>query len=98
MEEKHNTCGDFILKPTAKVICISQRVSVVEPTPEGSVKANQNNMGAIFPSQRVWDTSGVVKLVWVVHWTSSGLMPVRPLIITLGDFKIPAKHALKVCG
>lgn len=68
---------------------------------EGNKKdqpVNQQNVAAMLPQHLIkWgDTSAVVTSLWSTKWTSSGLMPVRPVVVWTSDATLSARHAFEL--
>lgn len=98
MEEKHDTCGDFVLKATTLVMCKHLKAAVGTPAEgSGEQKASAANIGSFF-APAIWEAGLVVSLIWSTHWTTSGLMPKRPMIATTKEFVLPGNKAIRILG
>ena len=42
-----------------------------------------------------WNTD-LVKVVWSVKWATSGLMPIRPILVLFAEGNLPSGKALKL--
>ena len=49
---------------------------------------------AAYLSLKVWMKADWYDIFWVCKWAPSGLMPVRPVVVTTKQIEIPAKSAL----
>ena len=67
-------------------------VPSVSDDPKASV--GQSAVARIVPIGS-W-TRGIAGLTWVVKWTSKGLMPVRPQIVSLRPLTVTPQHAVRV--
>eukprot|EP00975_Prorocentrum_lima_P029533 6199724-Prorocentrum_lima.AAC.1 len=56
-----------------------------------------NNFGALLPLKALMPklaSSSPFQIVWSVKWTNNGLQPIRPVVVTVKQLDISAKHAL----
>ena len=60
---------------------------------QDTTQVSQMNVGGKRPAQD-WVAMEMVELLWVVKWTGTGLMPVRPMIVFKYDIVIPQGSAL----
>ena len=60
---------------------------------QDTMQVSQMNAGGKRPAQD-WVAMEMVELLWVVKWTGTGRMPVRPMIVFKHDSVIPQGSAL----
>lgn len=102
-QEQHATCGDFALKPLKHVRCVMQGVNWLGATDDKDVgtiplaKINTNNAGILFRDPySTFSGSAIVQLMWATKWNTTGLMPLRPLLICRQDFTVPSGKAMMI--
>ena len=60
---------------------------------QDATQVSQMNAGGKRPAKD-WVAMEMVELLWVVKWTGTGLMPVRPMVAFKYDIVIPQGLAL----
>ena len=61
------------------------------------VKINTNNAGILFRDPYITASgSAIVQLMWATKWNTTGLMPLRPLLICRQDFTVPSGKAMLI--
>jgi hypothetical protein len=53
-------------------------------------------LGAAFPVE-VW-TSPLIKLLWTMRWSPTGLTPVKPSVVFATDFQLSPARAVMIAG
>ena len=60
-------------------------------------KINSNNAGVLFRDPyTTFSSSAIVQLMWATKWNTTGLMPLRPLLICKQDITMPSGKAMKI--
>ena len=84
-----NDVSKFTLDQTLKVMCRCKE--------QQDKTMSCNNFGALLPLKSLMSklaSSSLFKILWVVKWTSNGLQPTRPVLVTVVQLDISAQHAL----
>lgn len=92
--------GFFTLE--VKHHCMFQVVDItsVKREPEAaaggpSLSVQQGHIASALPWQ-AWETSWT-NVCWITRWSTKGLMPVRPIVVTRHQLQLPGKRALECC-
>ena len=60
-------------------------------------KINSNNAGVLFRDPyTTFSSSAIVQLMWATKWCTTGLMPLRPLLICTQNVTVPSGKAIKI--
>ena len=58
---------------------------------------NTNNAGVLFRNPHTtFSETAIVQLMWATAWNTTGLMPLRPLLICMQDITVPSGKAMKI--
>ena len=86
-DEPGNTSVTFTLTQDVQVVCRSK------PLKEQGSSATMASFGA-FVNVDVKKNEPAIQLVWVCKWGASGLVPVRPVVVTTCTVTLPGKKCI----
>ena len=71
-------------------------LDVVARMKNEQVPANQVNAGTVIGVKQIASLDKLTCVAWSCKWTASGLMPVRPLLVTKENFSLKAGVAVEL--
>ncbi len=79
--------GSFKLKQEHKVVFVKK---------DDTTDPGQNSIGAKVPAEVV--KSKLSGIAWAVHWTQTGLMPIKPTVHVMHEITMGTGRAAQVSG
>ena len=89
MEDKAGSAGGFVLQQKHNVCWVNK----ADEDGAGDAVNQSNIAGKLAPAE--WGTAAI-KVVWIVRWTTKGLMPARPAVYLVGKTALSTGRALSL--